>query len=489
MIMDAGGRVGRYDLIIMDHSVNDYQDFLHLDRNNKKEDGKAGMNANRVNQTFGMVISQLRALESAPALLFTQFEGLMSKGFATGETSEDGSYVGYTRSDGFDGKTGSCFDLRLPENQNRFVTPTWNDNCWSAPTWQAKKCNAEVNVHGVTGRNFCHYIDDGKHNIWCYHPSTWHIEDTTSPPIAERGVPYVSMRDILWPDHDSPPRNVMQLWNGCEHPDGYAHNNMYGLTMFALAELFKDVAASTAAFSNGGGAGLECDALRSGADLVPHQKLCSDGIKQHIFAATPNRPTSNFQPVQSLPNEAAPSRWKYTADNKRGDKWGWILDEAEAANIFEASTLNPKASTTLNSLGFRLSFDLTKDADGQAGAGSNVPVTTVVVEFMKSYSPEWARVHVWFNDSPLPGAGKPGLEDVITLDAGWGKQSSLTRSVVIHAAAGKGNATKNEQSIFADWTYFLKLTTELKVIHIEPVSAELRAKDRFKFKLSGLRAC
>ena len=71
---------------------------------------------------------------------------------------------------------------------------------------------------------------------------------------------------IRRPNHDEVPRNILQLWNGCEHPDGYAHNNMYGLTLFALAKMFKDAAVSSAV--NGGVADGEeeedCDALRSG---------------------------------------------------------------------------------------------------------------------------------------------------------------------------------------------------------------------------------
>ena len=77
---------------------------------------------------------------------------------------------------------------------------------------------------------------------------------------------------IRRPNHDEVPRNILQLWNGCEHPDGYAHNNMYGLTLFALAKMFKDAAVSSASSSNDGNGGVadgeeeeeDCDALRSG---------------------------------------------------------------------------------------------------------------------------------------------------------------------------------------------------------------------------------
>ena len=186
----------------MDHSVNDYQDFLQMDHKHLDKNGRMMMDKKRVNATFGLVISQLRALESAPALFFTQFEGLMSHGYATGEKDDHGNYIGYTD---FIPNDFKCFDLRLPENQKRFDLPG-TDDCWQAPSWLKKPCNSPKDIihrgvtigRGVTGRNFCHYIADGKHNIWCYTPDAWHIEDATSVPIAERGVPLISMRDIVW---------------------------------------------------------------------------------------------------------------------------------------------------------------------------------------------------------------------------------------------------------------------------------------------------
>ena len=139
------------------------------------------------------------------------------------------------------------------------------------------------------------------------------------------------------------------------------------------------------------------------------------------------------------------------------------------------------ASKTLDSLGYRLNFDLT-GGDGES------PTTTVAIEFMKSYTPEWSSVNIWFNDSPAPGAGKPGLEDTIKLESRWERPSSLSRVVVIHAKNNKNYSAK-EKSPFADWTYVLKTTTDLRTIHIEPVYTELRLNKRFKFKLSGIRAC
>ena len=152
-------------------------------------------------------------------------------------------------------------------------------------------------------------------------------------------------------------------------------------------------------------------------------------------------------------------------------------------NLYELQ--QSSASAKLDQLGFRLSFDLTEGVNGAP------PLTTVTVEFMKSYSPEWGSIMVWFNDSPSPSSGIPGLEDSIKLESRWEKQSSLSRVVVIHAAvaANDGNATKKPLSPFADFTYYLKRETELRTIHIEPFYSEIQHAKRFKFKLSGLRAC
>jgi hypothetical protein len=260
---------------------------------------------------------------------------------------------------------------------------------------------------------------------------------------------------------------------------------MFGLTLFSLAKMFEEVAS----ISTNGIGKEDCDALRSGADLIPHQKLCPDGVKQRIFTSTPYEPSANFQPITQIPTTSSATGssrpWKYTAD--RPDKWGWIIDKGgdgrplQQDEVTKFDAMKQKtASPTLDSLGFRLSFDLTE------GVGES-PTTTVAIEFMKSYTPEWSSVNIWFNELPAPGVGKPGLEDTIKLESRWEKPASLSRVVVIHAYAA-GNSTK-ETSPFADWTYFLKTTTDLRTIHIEPVYTELVHNTRFKFKLSGMRAC
>jgi hypothetical protein len=192
----------------VDHSVNDNQDFAKLDHHlingEKKADGE------RINKTYGMVISQLRALESAPALLFNQFEGLMNQGYGSGEKDANGLYVGFKSATS---KTNKCFDLRLGENKYRFDLPN-HTNCWNEPRWVAQG-------KGAMQGESCHYIDDGAHNVWCFNPlssAPWHIEDTTGVPIADRGLPSMSMRNIVWPKHDEVPDNILQLWNGCGHP-------------------------------------------------------------------------------------------------------------------------------------------------------------------------------------------------------------------------------------------------------------------------------
>jgi len=356
----------------------------------------------------------------------------------------------------------------LPVNQTRFVLPDDNraDDCYSQSDWK--------------GHRDQHYIKDDKHNVWCFSPTkSWHVEDVTRLPIAERGVPHISMRNLVWPNLTDVPRNILQLWNGHLHPDGYAHNNMYGLTLFSMARMFEE---ASAASSNGDGSNgaakddEECDTLRTGQDSISHhQKLCPEGAQKRIFSATPNQPSANFQPLIN-------KIWKYSAD--RPDKWGWILDEdVSGANKRGGANERP----TLDQLGFQISFDLT------GGVKNGPPIKTIVIEFMKSYSPEWGAVNVWFNDTPSPGSTSSGYLDNIQLDSKWEQRSSLPRSVVVHAAAVEGSNENNETtqtpSPFADWTYFLKKETELKTIYIEPVYTNVLLNNRFKFKLSGIHAC
>jgi hypothetical protein len=243
---------------------------------------------------------------------------------------------------------------------------------------------------------------------------------------------------------------------------------MYGLTLAALATMFQEAASNSSTITSEDG----CEALRSGADLVPHHRMCSATTKQRIFTATPNQPSANFQP---LPLDQASSSerqrpWTYMAN--RPDKWGWIIDFQRALDGLVIASREPE---------FGLTFDLTE-------GNSELPIaTTVSIEFMKSYSVEWGAVNIWFNGSPSEsdeGANTRPL-DMVRLESRWERQSSQTRVVVIHAAG----YSDRETSPFADWTYYLKHVTEFRTIHIEPVFTELQQKNRFKFKLSGLRAC
>jgi hypothetical protein len=439
--------MSRYDLVIMDHSANDEQDFRTLGGGDQKNPSAYGSGVNR---TFGMVIAQLRALESAPALLFNQFGGIRPTGFFMQDHSD--MQKAHLR----------CFNISSPENKARFVLPATNGDCWSEPKWVASGAS-------FGGENKCHFARDAKHQEWCFDPRARLIEDMTSLPIVEHGVPSISMRDIIWPNVDTIPQSILQLWNGCQHPNGLAHNNMYGLTLTALARMFQEAASNNSTTTSEDG----CEALRPRADvpLVPHHRMCPATTKQQIFTATPNRPSANFQP---LPLDQASSSerqrpWTYTAD--RPDKWGWIIDFQRALDGPVIASREPE---------FGLCFDLTEGSSGLPTA------TTVAIEFMKSYSVEWGAVNIWFNGgSPSDEDAKSKPLDVIQLESRWERQSSLSRVVVIHAAG----YSDREISPFADWTYYLKHVTEFRTIHIEPVFNELRQKARFKFKLSGLRAC
>jgi hypothetical protein len=370
----------KYDLVILDHSVNDFQDFTKYDHHSYTID------RGRVNQTYNLVISQLRALANAPGILVNQYAGLAT-------------IRGYKANDDLP-KLSECRDI------HDFAAPT-RDSCWRNSTYLA--------LPGHNSKQYaqCHYIPDEMHGQWCYNPtpsSHWYSEDATAPPIAARGVPSMSMRNILWRTLAEPPVQMFKLWNGCGHPDGYAHNNMFGLTMYSFSAMFAD-------------AGLAaCDLTAPPPPPVLYH-ICPAGKVVERYYSNPHQPSRNFKP-------AVETQWEYYAD--RPGKWGWIA--APDTIVFHL----PNAST-------------------------------ILLEFMKSYTPEWSTVDVWFNDRS---------SETITLDSHWTKRASVSQVVAIHTAN-----TTNAPIPFVSGTRTLPTETVLWQIHIKPTNPNT------KFKLIGMTTC
>ena len=366
----------KYDLVILDHSVNDFQDFTKYDHRSAVK-----IDRGRVNQTYNLIISQLRALASAPAILFNQYAGLVT-------------LHGYKSKTAPTPNSWSCTDV------HQFAAPTHNNNCWNKS-------------HASHEYKQCHYIPDEMHGQWCYSPnpsSHWHIEDATAPPINARGAPSMSMRDILWRVFDEPPSQILKLWNGCAHPDGLAHNSMLGLTLYSLSAMFADAGRQAA-----------CNLTAPPPTAVYH--VCPPGTVVERYNSNPHQPSRNFQP-------AFETQWKYYAD--RPTKWGWIA----AADTVTFYLHN---------------------------------VSTILLEFMKSYTPEWSTVVVWFNNAS---------NETVTIDAHWNKHASVPQVVAIHAA----NTTSAPIPFVAE-TKTLTTETVLWAVHIKPTVHNT------KFKLISMTTC
>ena len=60
------------------------------------------------------------------------------------------------------------------------------------------------------------------------------MQDFASQTFDKLNIPYISFRDLFWPNYVEPPENLPTIWNGLSHPDKRAHKLFSKLIAFAM---------------------------------------------------------------------------------------------------------------------------------------------------------------------------------------------------------------------------------------------------------------
>ena len=66
------------------------------------------------------------------------------------------------------------------------------------------------------------------------------MQDFVAITLNKFKVPFVSYRDLVWPDYLNPPATLPVLWNGKSHPDKKAHSLIAKLVAFGFMMQLKE---------------------------------------------------------------------------------------------------------------------------------------------------------------------------------------------------------------------------------------------------------
>ena len=89
-------------------------------------------------------------------------------------------------------------------------------------------------AYNIKEYNHCkNKVDQGMCcNGFLYCRRWWDMQDFVSIPLHKYKVPYISYRDLIWPDYYHPPSNLNEWWNGASHPvSDYASSDI-AISMF-----------------------------------------------------------------------------------------------------------------------------------------------------------------------------------------------------------------------------------------------------------------
>jgi hypothetical protein len=68
----------------------------------------------------------------------------------------------------------------------------------------------------------------------------WDMQDFVAITLKKFHIPYVSYRDLVWPQYEQPPNTLPQFWNGMSHPDYRAHQLMAKLLSYGFMMQIKE---------------------------------------------------------------------------------------------------------------------------------------------------------------------------------------------------------------------------------------------------------
>ena len=340
---------------------------------------------------------------------------------------------------------------------------------------------------------------------WCM--SHWNMSDYVVPTLNLFGVPYISYRDLFWPDYEN--NSLVRLyWNGNSHPDIRTHKMFAKMVSFLFfMQLNESIAESNQEGSSGKcssphGSPSSYHSASARNKSKSSGQLCPGKPSTYMHASDKYDSIHNFKvsatetKLQSIEFEdelfnitieqKVDLQWRYYDDSR--SKFGWILDidqaELRSRNLCSAGTSDsPSTSTSsitsTDTPASSASSSMTWWCD-RASEFYQLPLQVEVGEeaiiqlfFLKSYNTSMGVATIWLDSYENESVLVSGFSD---------KMFSITSKVTLsnRSLDDEFNGTVSSAHILPH------LTAGKHVLHI---SGSYFPMDRFKWKLLGLTSC
>lgn len=348
-----------------------------------------------------------------------------------------------------------------------------------------------------------------------YCPQWWDMHDFVTGTLKKYSVPFLSYRDLVWPDYNNPPSNLLSFWNGMSHPDYKVHALIGKLAGYGIIRQLQESLKFTSSCAAGTdfaakyivGNDIEDKELKSICSN-PLSKMMSDS-KQDEQRFALNMPTS--------------PRWRYIDDVP--SKFGWLFYES-MSNVTELCPLSKQrrlrqqrrqrrrlhsqASISETEVETYHNNDPTNTADRSNSStvsyhrllensmvtpklssicpqfveastmSFNVEFSTTLpilqLTYLKSWSEDMGKVVVWLDDK---------IDETVLVSGYWTNEYSVSHLITLTASP-----MLNVSSLLLGESAVLRSISPGKhVLHIAPAEFISAKSKNLKWKLIGITAC
>lgn len=339
--------------------------------------------------------------------------------------------------------------------------------------------------------------------LWCRR--WWDMQDFAAVTFNKFKIPFISFRDLVWPEYDNPPDALPQIWNGLSHPDKRAHALFAKLISFAFMMQLKEshtVPMEECGLGEGQANNITKSRYITGEDINPAIKpLCYEPLTYKM--ATDDRTSERiFVPYPPSTDETVDSNynssWNFYNDSKL--KYGWILEtnKKDVEDLCKGVGADNEQWCERAEQYTTISFEIETSDE-----------YVIQIAYLKSYPEFYGRARVWVDDRRdhsvvLSGRweedGRVLPYSVTRIATIFSSDEALTKSNRIMSgethvlvkkedpwrkdtdfASGQASSMSNSE---ADGG--LKLSPGKHTLHI---SGTRFGSDKYKWKLLGITTC
>ncbi len=308
-------------------------------------------------------------------------------------------------------------------------------------------------------------------------------------------VPFVSYRDLVWPDYFHPPKNLDQFWNGLSHPDYKAHQLFAKLLSFAFMQQIKEAHKVNSEHCHDKQLDRYVESQHRDNSVLP---ICGNPLTLMVARTDDIQSRDTFhivntkaaaQPTTDGTTTMFPlvtsnewNHWRFYNDSRQ--KYGWILNMDKAEQDRICST--PGATTSGEGIAKGSCQEMIKETTISLEIETgNKP--TVQINFLRSYTGDMGIAKVWFDNNE---------KDAIMLNSQWGVDYSVTHTVTISSEPMTEVSTllKGDSYVIpslAPESGNDKKNSHKHILNIAMASTEFVAgkKEKYKWKLLGVTGC